>query len=48
VDPYNWNLRVRSIRPSSLVLVGRGKGRVVSTLNVCSVAKCKYLLRIQV
>ncbi len=28
------------------VLEGRGWGRVVGTLNVCSVAKCKFLSRI--
>ncbi len=42
VDPYNWILK----GVSCSVLGVRVCGRVVSTLNVCSVAKCKYPFRI--
>jgi len=49
-----WILKIRSRlfvlshKTKWPVLGWRVCGRVVSTLNVCSVAKCKYLFRIAV
>ncbi len=49
VDPYNWILKIES-EVSYKTKVGCAERerdrRVISTLNVCSIAKCKYLLRI--
>jgi hypothetical protein len=51
VDPYNRILKIRSgasYKTKCPVLGGRVCGRAVSTVIVCSVAKCKYLFRMQV